>query len=97
MHTDRVKYWRDGTRLGQPALPPIVRITTRPEMRQLWVRFKLDICFYCSLFVNVPILQIIYGFVLDRMKKIALIANALKDQSQVMLGREAGNSSRVRN
>lgn len=43
--------------------------------------------------MNVPILQIIFGFVLDRMKKIALIANALKDQSQVMLGREAGNSS----
>ena len=47
--------------------------------------------------VSVPIPQIIFGFVRDRMKKIALIANALKDQSQVMLGREAGNSSGVRN
>ena len=92
-----MKYWRDGTRLGQPALPPIVRITTRPEMRFHGFSFKLDICFLLLLFVNVPLLQIIFGFVQDRMKKIALIANALRDQSQVMLGREAGNSSRVRN
>ena len=37
--------------------------------------------------VSVPIPQIIFGFVRDRMKKIALIANALKDQSQVRVER----------
>ena len=39
------------------------------------------------------LLHFMFGFVLDTMKKIALIAIALRDQSQVMLGREPSNGS----